>query len=285
MGYLKRTGHIILLVIMLILQSCYDDVDYSGFFYSEYKANERFDQSMEWNQLHPEKDVFIDSDNYTFLVAGDTHCGNTANLDFFIEKALDPEVSFSIVAGDLTSGQTYDYDTVFNHLTRFDTKSYFLTIGNHDLFFEGWESYINHYGTSTYTFTVTSLFGTDLFICVDTGTGTMGSKQMSWLKETLRNTRDNYRNCIVFTHVNFFRARRTTSTSPLVEELYALLDLFSDNSVDLVIMGHDHRRSVENFDVTRYITLDALEDDFEYASYLNVSNKQGVLSYEFINVE
>jgi UDP-2,3-diacylglucosamine pyrophosphatase LpxH len=76
-----------------------------------------------------------------------------------------------------------------------------------------------------------------------------------------------------------------TSTVPLVEELYALLDLFADNSVNMVIMGHDHRRSVENFDETQYITLDALQDDFEFASYLTVTNLKGVLSYKFIDVD
>jgi predicted phosphodiesterase len=285
MGYLKRRGHIILFAAAFVLQSCSDEVDYSGFFYSEAYSNERFEQSMSWNESRPVKDIIVNSDNYTFLVAGDSHCGSTANLDYFIEKTSAPEISFSILAGDMTSGQSYDFDTVFTHLARLEAKPYFPAIGNHDLFFDGWQSYINYVGTTAYTFTVTSLSGKDLFICLDTGTGTLGSKQMKWLKETIRNTRGSYRNCIVFTHVNFFRAHRVTSTVPLVEELYALLDLFADNSVDMVIMGHDHRRSVENFDETRYITLDALEDDFEYASYMSVTNQEGTLSYKFINVD
>jgi predicted phosphodiesterase len=285
MGYLKRIGHIVFLAAVIILQSCSDEVDYSGFFYSEASSNERFEQSMKWNESHPARDITVNSDSYTFLVAGDSHCGHTDYLDFFIEKTAVPEISFSILVGDMTSGQSYDYDTVYTHLARLDTKPYFPTVGNHDLFFDGWQSYMNYFGTSTYTFTVTSLSGKDLFICIDSGTATLGSKQMKWLKETIRNTRGNYRNCIVFTHVNFFRTHRVTSTVPLIEELYALLDLFADNSVDMVLMGHDHRRSVENFDATQYITLDALIDDFEYASYLSVTNREGTLSYQFINVD
>jgi UDP-2,3-diacylglucosamine pyrophosphatase LpxH len=285
MGYFTKRGHIILVVAILSLLSCSDEVDYSGFFYTGASSNDRFEQSTQWNQSHPGQDIIVNADNYSFLIAGDSHCGPTASLDHFIEAAVAPDISFSILAGDMTSGQSYDYDTVFTHLARLGTKPCFQAIGNHDLFFDGWESWVNNVGTTSYTFTVTSLSGKDLFICLDTGTGTLGSKQMRWLKETLANTRENYRNCIVFTHVNFFREHRVTSTVPLVEELYVLLDLFADNDIDMVIMGHDHRRSVENFDETRYITLDALEDDFEYASYIRVTNLEGAISYKFIDVD
>jgi len=285
MGYRKKAGHIIVLAVMLFIQSCSDDVDLSGFFYTQERSDERFDNSMAWNLLHPEKDIIVNSDNYTFLVAGDSHCGTTTNLDFFLEKARAPEISFSIIVGDVTSGLKNDYDTVYKHLTSQAALPYFLSVGNHDLFFHGWKYFFDYFGSSTYTFTVTSPSGKDLFICLDTGTGTLGSKQLQWLKDTLKDKRGSYRNCVIFTHVNFFREHRVTSTTLLVEELYALLDLFSDYSADLVIMGHDHLRSVENFGKTYYITLDALEDEFGDASYMRVTNQEGTLSYKFIDVD
>jgi UDP-2,3-diacylglucosamine pyrophosphatase LpxH len=55
------------------------------------------------------------------------------------------------------------------------------------------------------------------------------------------------------------------------------MDLFYRNSVDLVIMGHDHRRSEEFFGKTHYITLDACFDGFENASYLRLEIKSGKL--------
>ncbi len=283
MGYLNKAGHIILISSMFLIQSCMEDVDLSGFFYTSEGSNERFENSMEWNLLNPPRDIIVNSDNYTFLAGGDSHSGGTTNLDFFIEKAQTPEVSFSIIAGDVTSGLKYDYDTVYKHLTSLATIPYFLCVGNHDLFFHGWETYIDYFGSSTYTFTVTTLSGKDLFICLDTGTGTLGSKQLEWLKETMK-SRGNYRNCVIFTHVNFFRAHRVQSTTLLVEELYVLLDLFADYNADLVIMGHDHWRSVEHLGNTSYITLDAMEDEFESASYMSVSNQNGTLSYKFIDL-
>jgi UDP-2,3-diacylglucosamine pyrophosphatase LpxH len=284
MGYLKRAGHVIFLAAIFFIQSCSGDVDLGGFFYTEERSNERFDNSMDWNQVHPEKNIIVNSDNYTFLVAGDSHCGPTANLDFFIEKAHEPGISFSLIAGDMTTGLKNDYDTVMKHLTGFAPLPYFVAVGNHDLFFHGWISFTEYFGSSVYTFTVTSLSGQDLFICLDTSTGTLGSKQMQWLKDTLKNRRSSFRNCVIFTHVNFFREHRTQSTTILVEEVYALLDLCADYSVDIVIMGHDHSNAVENFGKTLYITLDALEDDFEDASYVSISNQKGMLGYKFIGV-
>jgi len=284
MGYQKKAGHIIFLATLLFIQSCSDDVDLTGFLYTQERSNERFENSLEWNLLHPEKNIIVNSENYTFLVAGDSHCGPTANLDNFLEKSHTPEISFSIIAGDVTSGLENDYDTVYSHLTELATLPYFLALGNHDLFFHGWLLFYKLFGSSVYTFTVTTLSGKDLFICLDTGTATLGSKQMQWLTDILENRRDNYRTCVIFTHVNFFREHRVQSTTLLVEEVYALLDLFADYDVDLVIMGHDHTRAVENFGITRYITLDALEDELDHASYLNISNQKGILSYKFIRM-
>jgi 3',5'-cyclic AMP phosphodiesterase CpdA len=260
-------------------------VDLTGFFHTPEGSNERFENSMAWNLDHPERDIIVNSDSYTFLVAGDSHCGTTANFDLFMEKASAPEISFSIIAGDITSGLKNDYDTVKKHLADLATIPFFLCIGNHDLFFHGWESFFDYFGSTTYTFTVTSLSGRDLFICLDTGTGTLGSKQLQWLKDTLKERRSSFRNCVVFTHVNFFREHRVESTTLLVEELYTLLDLFSDYNADMVIMGHDHTHAVENFGSTCYITLDALEDEADDATYMSVTNRKGILSYKFIDVD
>ena len=285
MGYQKKAGHIIFLATLLFIQSCSDDVDLTGFLYTQERSNERFENSLEWNLIHPEKNIIVNSENYTFLVAGDSHCGPTANLDNFLEKSHTPEISFSIIAGDVTSGLENDYDTVYSHLTELATLPYFLALGNHDLFFHGWLLFYKLFGSSVYTFTVTTLSGQDLFICLDTATGTLGSRQLQWLKDSLKSRRGRYRNCVIFTHVNFFREHRVQSTTILVEEVYSLLDLFSDNNIDLVIMGHDHQRAVENFGKTRYITLDALEDGLENASYLSVSNLGGILNYKFVKVD
>jgi hypothetical protein len=79
----------------------------------------------------------------------------------------------------------------------------------------------------------------------ETLSATLGSNQLEWLKNTLKNKRQEYRNCIVFSHTNLFREHRTLSTNLNVEELKVLLGLFQEHNVNLVIMGHDHSRSEE----------------------------------------
>jgi predicted phosphodiesterase len=189
--------------------------------------------------------------------------------------------SFIVIAGDLTTGHKEDMHIMKSRLEMNSPLPYFPVTGNHDLYFEGWEAYLEVFGSSTYTMEVRTPDTSDLYIFLDTGSATLGNKQTNWLKAILEDQRKQHRHCIIVTHTNFFRAHRTTSTNPLVDELYFLLDLFTDHSVDLVIMGHDHRRSVERFGPTTYITLDALLDGYKHASFLELHSTDNGITYDF----
>ena len=52
----------------------------------------------------------------------------------------------------------------------------------------------------------------------------------------------------------------------------------------MVVTGHDHLKNDVILGNTTHITMDALEDDFEDAGYLNLSIKQGKIEYEFVNL-
>jgi hypothetical protein len=119
------------------------------------------------------------------------------------------------------------------------------------------------------------------FIFSNNHNATLGSGQLAWLEDLLARERKNNRFCVVFSHVNFFREHHTFSANPPVQELHTLIDLFYKYSVNLVIMGHDHLRAEEFFGGTRYITLDAIEDGLEQASYLKLEIKNGELSWIF----
>ena len=159
-----------------------------------------------------------------------------------------------------------------------------MVVGNHDLYFDGWKQFYSLFGATTYQFTVTTPQGTDLFIGLDTGSGTLGSDQLEWLENVLKNERANYRHCILFTHNNFFRIRHTFSTNPLVEELQVLMELFIKHDVDMMVTGHDHKKNVVKFGNTTHITLDALQDDFKDAGYLKLNIAPSEVGYEFINL-
>jgi len=281
MENLKKTGIVYLLIIILSCDSCLKDADLTGFFHSTPPVNERVKLSFEWNNLHPAKDVAINGTDYSLLIAGDSEIGGTANLDTLISRAKSPGVAGFMVAGDITSGDPAGYDTLMHDLNTRNHGTAFYILGNHDLFFNGWDKYYSYFGSSTYTFTVKTNDASDLYICLDSGNATLGSIQLDWLSDLLAKERKNHRFCIIVSHVNFFREHHTFSANPLVDEIRVLLDLFYRYSVDMVITGHDHHRSEEFFGKTHYVTLDAFIDGFKDSSYLSLEIKNGKLTSNF----
>ncbi len=271
----------ILLYLLLLFQGCNSNYDLTGFVYSADGANSRFKQSKTWNKTHPFKNLVVSGEEYQILVAADSHIGGVNNFRTLLTEARKPENSAFVMVGDIVSGKKEDYLTFKNELPDFNEIPYFLMVGNHDLYFGGWETYYEYFGSSTYYFTIQTNSASDIFICLDSGSGTLGDKQMEWLKNVLSTERSNYRNCVVFSHVNFFRNRHTLSTNPLVSELYVLMDLFQKYDVNLVISGHDHERSFNYFEDTTYITLDALVDGIPNASFLKLYYRNGKLGYSF----
>ncbi len=177
---------------------------------------------------------------------GDSHVGGTDNLTAFFDSAIASNIAAVVMAGDLTSGNEEDFVVFESTLPHQNTLVSFPIAGNHDLYFEGGRHYAM-FGSSSYTFSITTPVASDLYICLDTGGATLGPSQLSWLKEILTNERLNYRRCIIVTHNNLFRIRRTTSTTPQVEELSVLIELFAKHAVDMVITGHDHKKNVVEF--------------------------------------
>ncbi len=265
----------------LLLFSCNSILDYKGFIVSYKSVNERFRQSEEWNYEHPAREITIPEDSYSLFIMGDSHVGGTKNLDAFFKGAINSEAEAVVMAGDLTTGKADDYKTFLKHLPPSDTLLSFPLAGNHDLYFDGWKHYHALFGSSTYYFTIKTPGATDLYICLDSGSGTLGNDQLKWFKDILTTKRSGCRHCIVFSHVNLFRSRHVTSTNPPVEELHALMDMAVKHQIDMVITGHDHVRDEEMLGNTVYITLDALLDGCSHASYLNLTLNQGKINYSF----
>jgi predicted phosphodiesterase len=284
MENLKKTWFFYFLAMILGCLACAKDVDLSGFLYSPDPVNERVKKSLEWDSRNPSRDLQLNSTDYSFLIAGDSEAGGTANVDTLITRANKQGISGIVIAGDITSGDPEGYETLKHELDEKSTVPTYLILGNHDLFFNGWDTYYKYFGSSTYYFTVKTNDASDLYICLDSGNGTIGSRQLEWLTGLLKKERKNNRFCIIFSHVNFFRAHHTFSANPLVDELHVLMDLFYRNSVDMVIMGHDHLRSEEYFAKTQYVTLDAFFDGFESASYLKLEVRNGKLLHGFIKL-
>jgi len=281
MGNLRNK--IILPVLILILSGC-DKMEMRGFFTSYENANMRFEQSDEWNNINGHSEITITEKNYTINVMGDSHVGGTENLDIFFKNAQDEDATAVVMVGDLTTGHKEDYDVFSEHLPIKDSLICFATVGNHDLYFEGWKHFYSIFGSSSYFFIVNTPDQSDLFICLDTGGGTLGNKQLDWFKKILETNRKDYRYCMVFTHNNLFRLRPTGSTNPMVEEIHALLDLFLRHNVNMVVTAHDHKQNIAVLGNTTHIIMDALQDENDKASYLKLTFNEETINFSFLKL-
>ncbi len=282
MGYL--TIRILLLTLVLALTAC-DQFELRGFFTSYESPDERFEQSMEWNQMNGYARITIPNKSYSLHAMVDSHVGSTVNWTKFIQLSREEQVAAVILAGDLTTGHKEDYEVLAAHLPLQDSLRYFAMVGNHDIYFEGWKSFYSLFGSSSYYFVVNTPDANDLFICLDTGGGTLGGKQLAWFKSLLETERNNFRYCVVFTHNNLFRMRPTTSTNPMVEEIHVILDLLTKHDVNFVITGHDHIRNSAKLGTTTHIIMDALIDSNKRAGYLQLIIGEEMIEYNFKDID
>lgn len=271
---------IALLTLLVIISAC-EKMELRGFITSYENVNERFDQSIEWNNRNPLSETDISQNTYTIYAMGDSHIGGTNNLDTFFNNAQDEDATAAVMVGDLTTGHRDDYVVFSEHLPARDSLQYFPIVGNHDLYFDGWKHYYSIFGSSTYFFVVNTPGASDLFICLDSGGGTLGNRQLDWFKKLLETKRNSYRYCTVFTHNNLFRLRPTTSTNPFVEEIQVLLDLFIRHQVNMVVTAHDHKRNTAVFGNTIHIIMDALQDENDNAGYLKIIVNEEKIDYSF----
>ncbi|MDD3716283.1 MAG: metallophosphoesterase [Candidatus Marinimicrobia bacterium] len=269
--------------LILFFGAC-DIFEFRGFVMPYETVNQRFEQSMAWNAEHSYTNISVAQDRYELFVMGDTHVGDTVNLNIFLGAAVDAGAAGAVMAGDITTGNDADFYIFARQLPPESILPTFPIVGNHDLYFHGWEQYYELFGTSTYLFTVQTPNDSDLYICLDNAAATLGSKQIAWLKEILETRRPQYRNCIIFTHTNFFRIRRMTATNPYVEELQMLTELCLRHDVDMVISGHDHERNTGTLGNTEFLILDVLRDGEKNAGYLILNIESDTISYEFVDL-
>ena len=280
---MKKTTNILILALSLMFMASCNRLDILGMVVNRSDTEERVADWLDWNGQH---DPFvIDSvpDTYSFYTCSDSHLNddNSRLAAYITAERNDPQAVFSAIVGDIAneSGERpyalCDSAMLFDASSQAKNDPCFPIIGNHDVYFDCAKYYKDYFHTSTYALTVKTLGGhQDLYLFLDSGNGTHGSRQLEWLESQLAN-RDQYRYCFVISHNWLFRTTYNYTTTPAAnlpeDEQYAFMNLMSRNEVDMVVMGHFHYTDAKTFDGVQYVMTDNLNEDKEEASYMVVT--------------
>ena len=253
-------------------------------------VEERFREAAYWNDSHQPIVLRAPSDEYCFYVCGDIHIEKAVDyLSVFLQDAQQDEKScFSVILGDFVTGKM-SFPLVAGALSEFRSSvespdTLFATVGNHDLMFGQWEEYRLCLGVSSYFFEVETPGSADLFISLDSGSGSLGTGQLKWLSYLLSSRRAFYRHVIIFTHINLFKTgnAQTSSGNLPEEEVYALTELCGRYGVELFLQGHDHVRGELQFKGVGYVVVDGLKEGALRPSYCVVTSGEKV-SWRFVD--
>lgn len=281
---LQMVKRILPVILSIALYSC-NSLDLKGIFIPTGDSVEkRFVQSMDMNENLKAETLYADY-GYSFYVAADPHINETCNnlYKFNCELKNDGDALFGAILGDCTDIRDnfplyFDALMYDPHRHSFNQRIFHI-LGNHDMFFNEWTVFRESAGASVYWFEVICPDGKDLFISLDTATGTLGRKQTEWFRTFLAENRKSYRHCVVLTHTNFFYTdtSQDSSGNMPIEESFSLIDFLGKQKVSLVLQGHDHYREETTYNNVRYTVLGAISDKMEAPEYLKVNvDKNGV---------
>ena len=180
---------------------------------------------------------------------------------------------------------------------------FYPVVGNHDITHNGWALWSNIFHSSFYQIPILVL--TDLekgemvmdrLIFLDSASGTLGREQVELIEQGNLDAKElekeygvKTRNTFVFSHTNIFRPRSVefASTFPR-EEMFFLLNKFSEWNATIVFLGHVHKWDEQDVNGIKYLTLDSMceENNPEPGDYLvRVKCKvDGGVSYEHVRM-
>jgi predicted phosphodiesterase len=258
------------------------------------KIDARFTESQVYNKQYGFSTIQAPAEDYRVYVCTDTHITKTQKrwTNFIETYRQDMLCPVAVHLGDIIDAQNHfdemysAYQSVPMNPTKLDTLM--AVAGNHDIYFKQWPQFIELFKTCTYYFIVRMPSGAqDLFICYDSADGTVGTKQLQWLAETLQwaDSQD-FRHIVACTHTHFFKRDYSQghTSNYTIEETYALLNLFAKHQVEMVWSGHDHAREVTKVKGMTCIVVDSMKDGDKHPFYMLVTMGKSI-SYEFIPVD
>jgi hypothetical protein len=206
------------------------------------------------------------TNSFTFTLMGDTHIGSPGGevMQRIVTEAVTAGDAFAVIAGDVTQGGLDGEFTQFRSVFSTAGLPFRAAIGNHDLFFDGWERFKTQIGRSIYSFNADNVH----FIMIDSGNGILGQTQLNWIEEDLKaNTRPHI---VMVTHFppwnGYFSSIYKMSSD---EEAAILKDLCYRYSVDIVAAGHFHGYEEHDIGRTKFIVSGGANDLIDLGQRMN----------------
>lgn len=190
---------------------------------------------------------------------------------------------FTVVLGDIVSSGRWHHVRRFAQQLSFFKTPVYLTIGNHDIKYNGRHWFNRFFGQTYYFFQA----GRYAFIFLDNADGTIGAEQWQWLQRTLSQHHDNH--IFIFTHQPFFDPRPGYCYAMSDQEkAKELIDLCTRYKVKAVFSSHLHGyyTSLRN-NVHYYISGGAgsrLTSDKDFYHYLLLHVEDDSFSVETVPV-
>lgn len=257
------------------------------------RIDQRLADSEKYNATHPFVTLRATDENYRVYVCTDTHITTNMNRweSFINAYRQDMSCPVAIHLGDIVDAQNHfdDVRDAFDAISKNPSKqdTMMVVAGNHDICFSQWPAFVETFKTSTYYFMVETPQGQrDLYIMFDSADGTVGSKQLKWLEETLEWAQtENFRHIVTCTHTHFFMrdGSQGIATNFSIEETYTLLNLFQSHGVDMVWTGHDHSREVTKYKDMTCIIVDSMTDEDKKPHYMIATMGEDI-TFDFVPI-
>ena len=290
---MKKNIGLWILACGVIFAAC-ERLDMVGMFAgSSPTIDERWEESMAYNQEAGFDTLYAVAEDYHLYVCTDTHITKKRNRweHFIASYRADKLCPVAVHLGDIIDAKTdvaYVEEALAPQMEDTNKHDTLMAVcGNHDIYFQLWENFLRVFKTSTYYFVVQTPAGKqDLFIVYDSADGTVGSKQLQWLENTLKwADTQNFRHVVACTHTHFFKrdGSQGHTSNYTIEETYALLNLFTQHNVKMVWSGHDHSREITQVKGMTCIVVDSMTEHDEHPYYMLVTMGDKI-DYEFIPV-
>lgn len=288
---MKQIHFLSTIVCALLLSACGQNkdatLDMLGMFSPNGEVvNTRFAHSQEYNAQRGEMHIDMQSDDYAIYVCSDSHITKKThrNLDYFMAQykaASSPKLALHL--GDIIDAQENFpcADSIIHFAGQTIKDTMLVTLGNHDIYFKQWSIFRSFFKTSAYWFdTRNGSKKLDLFICLDSAEGTLGTTQTKWLENLLKEkSKEGYRHIIVYTHTHLWKldASQGHTSNMALEESYSFTDVLGKYGVEYVWSGHQHARQSVIFKGVNYLVLDATKDEEKGQSYMTVNMGSSII--------